>query len=172
MATNVAQDRLGDLFVREELITADQLVQALAEGKKEGHRLGFALVKLGFVAEEELTRMLSKQYRVPAVDLEKVISIDAKLIRLISADVTSKHLVLPLRKMGGRLTVAMTNPTDMTAIDDLRFITKLNIEPVIVGEYTLRKHLEKYYGTSEADSKMANFLGNFMEDEDLEFVEE
>ena len=172
MATNVAQDRLGDLFVREELITADQLVQALAEGKKEGHRLGFALVKMGFVAEEELTRMLSKQYRVPAVDLEKVISIDAKLIRLISADVTSKHLVLPLRKMGGRLTVAMTNPTDMAAIDDLRFITKLNIEPVIVGEYTLRKHLEKYYSTDEADNKMANILGNFMGDEDLEFVEE
>ena len=148
MATNIAQDRLGDLFVREELITADQLVKALAEGKKEGHRLGFALVKMGFVAEEELTRMLSKQYRVPAVDLEKVISIEPKLIKLISSEVALKHLVLPLRKMGGRLTVAMTNPTDMTAIDDLRFITKLNIEPVIVGEYTLRKHLEKYYGTS------------------------
>ena len=172
MATNLAQDRLGDLFVREELITEEQLKQSLVEGKKEGHRLGFTLVKLGFVAEEELTRMLSKQYRVPAVDLEKVISIDAKLTRLISADVAFKHLVLPLRKMGGRLTVAMTNPTDMAAVDDLRFITKLNIEPVIVGEYTLRKHLEKYYGSAEADSKMGDFLGNFMDDEDLEFVEE
>ena len=172
MATNIAQDRLGDLFVREGLITEEQLKQALTEGKKEGHRLGFTLVKLGFVAEEELTRMLSKQYRVPAVDLEKVISIDAKLTRLISAEVAFKHLVLPLRKMGGRLTVAMTNPTDMAAVDDLRFITKLNIEPVIVGEYTLRKHLEKYYDSGEADSKMGDFLGNFMDDEDLEFVEE
>ena len=172
MATNIAQDRLGDLFVREGLITEEQLVQALAEGKKEGHRLGFALVKMGFVAEEELTRMLSKQYRVPAVDLEKVISIDEKLTRLISSEVAMKHLVLPLRKMGGRLTVAMTNPTDMAAIDDLRFITKFNIEPVIVGEYTLRKHLEKYYPSAEADGKMGDFLGDFMEDEDLEFVEE
>ena len=172
MATNIAQDRLGDLFVREGLITEEQLKQALTEGKKEGHRLGFTLVKLGFVAEEELTRMLSKQYRVPAVDLEKVISIDAKLTRLISAEVAFKHLVLPLRKMGGRLTVAMTDPTDMAAVDDLRFITKLNIEPVIVGEYTLRKHLEKYYDSDEADSKMGDFLGNFMDDEDLEFVEE
>ena len=122
-ATNIAQDRLGDLFVREGLITKEQL----AEGKKEGTRLGFALVKLGFVAEEELTRMLSKQYRVPAVDLDKVISIDAKVIKVISPEVAYKHLVLPLRKQGARLTVAMTNPTDLAAIDDLRFITKLTI---------------------------------------------
>ena len=171
MATNIAQERLGDLFVREGLVTEEQLGKALAEGKKEGSRLGFALVKLGFVAEDELTRMLSKQYRVPAVDLEKVISIDAKLVRMISSDVAYKHLVLPLRKMGGKLTVAMTNPTDMAAIDDLRFITKLNIDPVIVGEYTLRKHLEKYYGVAEADSRMADMLGDLM-DEDLEFVEQ
>ena len=126
-ATNIAQDRLGDLFVREGLITKEQLTQALGEGKKEGTRLGFALVKLGFVAEEELTRMLSKQYRVPAVDLDKVISIDAMVIKVISPEVAYKHLVLPLRKQGARLTVAMTNPTDLAAIDDLRFITKLTI---------------------------------------------
>ena len=126
-ATNIAQDRLGELFVREGLITKEQLTQALAEGKKEGTRLGFALVKLGFVAEEELTRMLSKQYRVPAVDLDKVISIDAKVIKVISPEVAYKHLVLPLRKQGARLTVAMINPTDLAAIDDLRFITKLTI---------------------------------------------
>ena len=121
-ATNVAQDRLGDLFVREGLITETQLTQALAEGKKEGTRLGYALVKLGFVAEEELTRMLAKQYRVPAVDLEKV-NVDPKIIKIVAADVAYKHLVLPLRKVGRMLTVAMTNPTDLSAIDDLKFIT-------------------------------------------------
>src|SRR3954468_10236052 len=177
MATNVAQDRLGDLFVREGLITEAQLSQALAESKKENSRLGYALVKLGFVAEDELTRMLSKQYRGPAVDLDKVISIDPKIIKSITPEQAYKHLVLPLRKQGPKLTVAMTNPTDLTAIDDLRFITKLTIEPVIVGEFTLRKHLEKYYGAlgGGADAAAAGNLGELlseMSEEDLEFVDE
>jgi type IV pilus assembly protein PilB len=175
MATNVAQDRLGDLFVREGLITEAQLSQALAESKKENVRLGYALVKLGFVAEEELTRMLSKQYRVPAVDLEKVISIDPKIVKTITPEQAYKHLVLPLRKQGAKLTVAMTNPTDLTAIDDLRFITKLTIEPVIVGEFTLRKHLEKYYGPGGGEATGGASLGELlteMNEEDLEFVDE
>jgi len=79
-------------------------------------------VKLGFVAEEELTRMLAKQYRVPAVDLEKV-NVDPKIIKIVAADVAYKHLVLLLRKVGRMLTVVMTNPTDLSAIDDLKFIT-------------------------------------------------
>src|SRR5688572_21909725 len=173
MATNIAQDRLGDLFVREGLITDSQLTQALSEAKKENVRLGYALVKLGFVAEEELTRMLSKQYRVPAVDLEKVISIDPKIIKTITPEQAYKHLVLPLRKQGAKLTVAMTNPTDLAAIDDLRFITKLTIEPVIVGEYTLRKHLEKYYGPQGgAEQSTLGDLISEMGEEDIEFVEE
>jgi type IV pilus assembly protein PilB len=169
MATNLAQDRLGDLFVREGLITEAQLQQGLTEAKKEGTRLGFALVKLGFVAEDELTRMLAKQYRVPAVDLAKV-SVDPKILKLIRPDVAYKHLVLPLRKVGRTLTVAMVNPTDLGAIDDLKFITQFNIEPVIVGEYTLRKHLESYYGAQE-EQAMTGLLDAFSE-EDLEYVEE
>src|SRR5688572_5284116 len=169
MATNIAQDRLGDLFVREGLITDAQLAQALAEAKKEGTRLGFALVKLGFVAEEELTRMLAKQYRVPAVDLEKV-NVDPKILKLIRTDVAYKHLVLPLRKVGRTLTVAMVNPTDLSAIDDLKFITQFNIEPVIVGEYTLRRHLENYYGT-QAEESMSGLLQEFTE-EDVEFMDD
>ena len=146
MAAKVAQElRLGDLFVKEGLITEEQLQEGLAEAKTSGFRIGYALVKLGFVAEEELTRMLAKQYRVPAVDLAKV-TVDQKILKLIPAKVANKHLVLPLRRVGQMLTVAMTNPTDFSAIDDLKFISKLEIEPVIVGEYTLRKHLEDYYG--------------------------
>ena len=168
MATNVAEVRLGDLFVREGLISEEQLQDALQDAKDNGTRVGFSLVKLGFVAEEELTRMLSKQYRVPAVDLEKV-KVDEKIIKVITGEVAYKHLVLPLRKVGRTLTVAMANPTDMGALDDLKFITRFDVEPVIVGEYTLRKHLEGYYGADE--DRMGDLLGDFM-DEDLEFMEE
>ncbi len=162
MATNVIQDRLGDLFVSEGLITEEQLQEGLAEARKERSRLGYALVKLGFVAEEELTRMLAKQYRVPAVDLDKVV-VDPKILKLVRGDMAYKHLVLPLRKVGRTLTVAMVNPTDLGAIDDLKFVTRLDIEPVIVGEYTLRKHIEKYYET--ADDRMAEILEDLVEGE-------
>ena len=170
MSAKVAQEiRLGDLFVREGLITEQQLQESLAEAKTSGTRIGYALVKLGFVAEEELTRMLAKQYRVPAVDLDKV-TVDEKILKLIPADVAHKHLVLPLRRVGRMLTVAMTNPTDFSAIDDLKFISKLDIEPVIVGEYTLRKHLENYYGSTD-DEVMSNLLDEWGE-EDVEVVDE
>ena len=168
MATNVAELRLGDLFVREGLIDADQLSAALADSKEGGTRVGYSLVKLGFVGENELTRMLSKQYRLPAVDLEKV-EVDPKIYKLIDGDMAYQHLVLPLRRVGRTLTVAMANPSEMEAIDVLRFKTRYDIEPVIVGEYTLRKHLEKYYGVSE--EQVEDLLGDFLE-EDLEFVEE
>jgi type IV pilus assembly protein PilB len=170
MGAKVAQEiRLGDLFVKEGLITEAQLQEGLAEAKTSGYRIGYALVHLGFVAEEELTRMLAKQYRVPAVDLEKI-TVDPKILKLIADDVAKKHLVLPLRRVGRMLTVAMTNPTDFSAIDDLKFITKLEIEPVIVGEYTLRKHLENYYGMSE-DAQMTNLIEGW-EELDVEVIEE
>ena len=168
MPTNVAEVRLGDLFVREGLIDADQLQEALKDAQEHGTRVGFSLVKLGFVAENELTRMLSKQYRLPAVDLEKV-TVEEKIHKLIDGEMAYKHLVLPLRKVGRTLTVAMANPSDLEAVDVLRFKTRFDIEPVIVGEYTLRNHLERYYGASE--DAMDDLLGDFM-DEDLEFVEE
>jgi type IV pilus assembly protein PilB len=170
MSAKVAQEvRLGDLFVREGLITDRQLQEALAEAKANGNRIGYSLVKLGFVAEDELTRMLARQYRVPAVDLDKV-AVEEKILRLIPTDVANKHLVLPLRRVGRMLTVAMTNPTDFSAIDDLKFITKLDIEPVIVGEYTLRKHLENYYG-AEVDAHISTILEEFGE-ENVEVLEE
>jgi type IV pilus assembly protein PilB len=169
MAIDIAQDRLGDLFVREGLITSEQLQEALADSKETGARLGYCLVKLGFVDEDELTRMLARQYRVPAVDLSKV-KIDEKTIRLVTSELAYKHLVLPLRRVGRTLTVAMANPTDHGAIDDLKFITRHEIEPVIVGEYTLRKHLEQYY--EAAEEAVSGFLTDFIQEDDLEFVEE
>jgi type IV pilus assembly protein PilB len=172
MATKVAQDRLGELLVRGGLITAEQLQKALADARSSGTRLGYSLVKLGFVKEDHLTRMLAKQYRVQAVDLEKV-SVDPRVLKTISADVAYKHTVLPLRRVARNLTVAMANPTDLGAIDDLKFITNYNIEPVIVGEYTLRKHLERYYGKEDDRIKeMLSSLHDGISEDDLEFVEE
>jgi len=171
MGAKVAQEiRLGDLFVREGLISEGQLKEGLAEAKARGHRIGYALVDLGFVAEEDLTRMLSRQYRVPAVDLDKF-NVDSKIIKLISPEVAQKHLVLPLRRVGRTLTVAMTNPTDFSAIDDLKFITKLDIEPVIVGEYTLRKHLENYYGAFE-ETQISNLIEGWEDFDDVEVIED
>ncbi|MBT8337459.1 MAG: type IV-A pilus assembly ATPase PilB [Gemmatimonadetes bacterium] len=169
MTTNVVQDRLGDLFVREGLISDPQLAEALREARKEGTRLGFALVKLGFAAESDLTAMLAKQYRVPAVDLERL-EVNPKVLRLVPDEVALKHLVIPLRRVGRLLTVAMVNPTDLGAIDDLKFITRLDIEPVIAGEFTLRKHLEKYYASAE--ERMSEILEDLIDEQDLEFVEE
>jgi len=168
MATNVAQDRLGDLLVQEGLVTREQLKKAVEDARTNSNRVGYSLVKLGFVAEEELTRMLAKQYRVPAVDLERV-QLDAKILRLIPGDMAYKHLVLPLRRVGRTLTVAMANPTDLGAVDDIKFVTRYDVEPVIVGEFTLRKHLEKYY--DQADDRMAEILSDLIE-EDVEFVED
>jgi type IV pilus assembly protein PilB len=168
MASNVVQDRLGDLFVREGLITEEQLQQALEEAKNTKTRIGYALVKLELVKEDELTRALAKQFRVPAVDLDKV-KVEEKILKLVPEDVAMKHRVLPLRKVGRTLTVAMANPTDMGALDNLKFITRFEIEPVIVGEYTLQKHLEEYYGLGE--TKMAEMLGDLL-DEEVEIVED
>ena len=168
MATSLIQDRLGELFVREGLITQDQLREGLREARQSGTRIGFALVKLGFVEEDDLTRALAKQFRVPAVDLDKV-KVEERILRLVPEEVAMKHRVLPLRKVGRTLTVAMSNPTDMGAIDNLKFITRYEIEPVIVGEYTLQKHLEEYYGLG--DSKVQAMLGDLME-VDVEVLEE
>ena len=170
MATAAAQqDRLGELLVREGLITQEQLQRALKDAREKGTRIGYSLVDLGFVAEDELTRMLSKQYRVPAVALEKI-QVPEKVVKTVPSRMAFKHLVLPLRKVGRTLTVAMANPSDLSAIDDLKFVTRMEIEPFIVGEYTLRKHLERYYDTAE--DRMQEMLGDLIEDEDVEFVEE
>jgi type IV pilus assembly protein PilB len=168
MPTSLVQDRLGDFFVREGLITEEQLQQALAEARQSKTRVGFALVKLGFVPEKDLTLALAKQFRVRAVDLEKV-KVEEQVLRLIPEGVARKHQVLPLRKVGRTLTVAMANPTDMGAIDNLKFITRCEIEPVVVGEYTLQKHLEEYYGLGEV--RMQEMLGDLLEEE-VELLED
>jgi type IV pilus assembly protein PilB len=168
MTTQLAQDRLGDILVSSGLISESQLSEALKDARENGTRVGYSLVKLDFVKEEELTRTLARQYRVPAVDLGRV-TVEERIIKLIPSDVAFRHLVLPLRRVGRTLTVAMATPSDLGAIDDLKFITRLEVEPVVVGEFTLRKHLERYY--EQADDRMAEILSDLIA-EDVEFVED
>ena len=141
--------RLGDLLLKEGLVTREQIDKALLEGKQNGTRLGYALVKLGFVQETDITKMLARQFRMPAVDLSRF-EVDPRIAKLIPADLATKHLVLPLKRDGRTLTVAMADPTNLGVIDDLKFITRYDIFPVIAGEYTLRNAVEKYYESSDA----------------------
>ncbi len=169
MATAAAgTERLGDLLLRESLITREQLRKALEEQRATGMRLGYVLVKLGLVQEIEITKMLARQYRVPAVDLSRF-EVDPKIIKLVPPDVAVKHDVLPLKREGRTLTVAMAEPTNVTVIEDLKFITRFDIFPVIAGEYTLRTAIERYY--EQTDAQLETLLKD-MAEEDLEVIEE
>ena len=167
-----AGDRLGDLLIKEGLITKDQLEKALQEQKASGTRLGYSLVKMGFVQETEITKMLARQYRMPAVDLSRF-EVDPKILKMIPADIALKHLVLPLKKEGRTLTVAMADPTKSGVIEDLKFVTRYDIFPVIAGEYTLRTAIDKYYEQVEAQlDTLLKSMGEEDTAEELEVVEE
>src|SRR5213596_215368 len=143
-------DKLGEILVREGLITLDQLKKALMEQKGTGMRLGYTLVKLGFVEETEISKMLARQYRMPAVDLSRF-EVDPKILKLIPPDIAVKHIVLPLKREGRTLTVAIVDPNNVTAIEDLKFVTRCDVFPVIAGEYTLRNAIDRYYQQSDAE---------------------
>jgi len=141
--------RIGDLLLKEGLITQDQLNKALQEQRHNGTRVGYNLVKLGYVKETDLTRMLARQHKMPAVDLTKF-QVDPRIAKLIPAELALKHSVLPLKRDGRTLTVAMSDPATMSVLDDIKFITRLDIFPVIAGEFTLRNAIEKFYESGEA----------------------
>jgi type IV pilus assembly protein PilB len=165
-------ERLGDLLVQDGLLTTQQLRQALAEQRSSGHRLGYVVVKLGLVDEVDVTKALARQLRMPAVDLSRF-EPDVRVLRLIPAEVARKHLVLPLRREGRTLTVAMADPTDLGLLQDLKFITRYDAHPVIAGEFTLRGLIEKHYDAG--DQQQLQDLLRSMEgaaDEDVELVED
>jgi len=167
-----ATERIGDLLLKEGLITREQLEKALAEQKQNGTRVGYNLIKLGYLNELDLTRMLARQFRMPAVDLSKF-EVDPRITKLVPADLALKHLVLPLKRDGRTLTVAMADPTDLGVLDDLKFITRYDIFPVIAGEYTLRGAIDRYY--DGADASLQNLLKDidFADAEgDIELVED
>jgi type IV pilus assembly protein PilB len=155
-------ERIGDLLVKEGLITREQLQKALDEQRQNGTRVGYNLVKLGFIQENELTKTLARQYKMPAVDLSRF-EVDPKIVKLVPPDLATKHLVLPLKRDGRTLTVAMADPSNLGVIEDLKFITRYDIFPVIAGEFTLRNVIEKHYESS--DVQMSALLSEI---EDLE----
>ncbi len=171
MATAAAGgDRLGEILLREGLVTREQLAQALADQKNTKHRLGYVLVKLGLVQELEITKVLARQYRMPAVDLSRF-EVDPKIIKLVPADMATKSVVLPLKREGRTLTVAMADPTDLGLLEDLKFITRFDLFPVIAGEYTLRNLIERHYEAS--DQQLQSILKDMEETgEDVEVVEQ
>ena len=160
--------QIGELLLREGLISREDLDQALQQQKETGTRLGFALVTSGALSEADLTRVLSMQYHVPAVELSET-EIDPKILRLVPADFASKHLILPLRRVGRTLTVAMANPTDLSVIDDLKFVTRFDIDAVVAGEYTLRKAIDRYYEIS--NDGLGDLLDEW-EEEEVELVDD
>ena len=141
-------DRIGELLLKEGLISQDQLSKALQEQKQNGTRLGYNLVKLGFIPELELTKALARQHKMPAVDLSRF-ELDQKIAKMIPADLAHKNLVLPLKRDGRTLTVAMADPSNLGVLEDLKFITRYDIFPVLAGEYTLRGMIEKTFGALE-----------------------
>ena len=139
--------KLGEILVRENLLSAQQLRDALDYQREHGGRLGFNLVKLGLVSDDMITAVLSRQYGVPSVNLE-LFDIDDTVIRLIPHEVAQKYSVLPLSRVGATLTLAMVDPTNVFAMDDIKFMTGLNIEPVVVSEASVQDAIAKYYDHS------------------------
>ena len=162
-------DKLGEILVREGLITQDQLKKALLEQKTSGMRLGYTLVKLGFIEETEVTKMLARQYRMPAVDLSRF-EVDPKILKLLPPDIAIKHTVLPLKREGRTLTIAIADPNNVAAIEDIKFITRCDVFPVIAGEYTLRNAIDRHY--QQSDAQLQSLLRSVEAAEDLEVVEE
>ena len=145
-------DKLGKLLISANLITEKQLNEALVAIRQSrgATRLGSTLVKMGYIQEEKLLQFLSQQYRVPAVDLKMYQHIDPAIIKLVPLELVKKHMVLPLRRVGATVTVAMLDPTNMLALDDLKFRTNYTIEPVIAAESALIEAVKKYYGAGVA----------------------
>src|SRR5438105_14612361 len=142
--------RLGDLLVKEKVITSEQLAQATKVQKETNCRLGSALVKLGFLTDEDVTNFLSRQYVVPAINLS-YFEIDQSVVKLIPFETAKRYQILPLSRVGASLTIAMVDPTNVFAMDDIKFMTGFNIEPVVASESSILAGIDKAYGTSQEE---------------------
>jgi len=139
--------RLGDMLVKAALITREQLNQALQQQQTGGGRIGSNLVKLGFISEDDITSFLSRQYGVPSINLSHF-EIDATVIKLIPSEIAQKHQVIPINRTGNVLTVAMADPSNIFAIDDIKFMTGFKVEPVVAAETSIKNSINKYYDSA------------------------
>jgi type IV pilus assembly protein PilB len=164
--------RLGELLTKASLITQDQLKEALKLQKETGGKLGETLIKLAFVSEEDITECLSQQFGVPSISLVHF-EIDPSVIKLIPADVARKYNILPVNKTGATITIAMADPTNVFAMDDIKFMTGYNVEPVVASELGIKAAIDNYYGTTSS-LELKKVMEDLQQSEsaDLEVLEE
>src|ERR1700737_4351384 len=165
--------RLGEILIKESLITTDQHRQALEHQKANGGRLGTCLMKLGFISDDEITGVLSRQYGVPSINL-KFYEVDASVIKLIPQDTAVRYQIVPLSRVGSTLTIAMTDPTNVFAMDDIKFMTGFNVEPVVASETAIAEAISKFYGEVESGEELDKVMKDLsLEDAaDLELATE
>jgi type IV pilus assembly protein PilB len=164
----MSAERLGELLIRKEMITDDQLAKAVTEQKKDGIRLGAALIRLGYIQETDLAGFLSKHYGVPSINLADF-QIDPAVIELVPAEVVQKYQLVPVNRAGSTLIVAMSDPSNIFAIDDIKFMTGYNVEVVVAAEAAIKAAIDEYYDQS---SSLADVMGSLEDFEDLEIVED
>jgi type IV pilus assembly protein PilB len=143
--------RLGELLLKEKRISPAQLQETLNYQRTNGGKLAFNLVKLGFIKDEEITALLSKQYGVPSINLAQF-EIDPTIVKLIPAETAHKYQIVPLSRAGATLTIAMTDPTNVFAMDDIKFMTGYNVEPVVASETAVADAIQKYFPLTPATS--------------------
>jgi type IV pilus assembly protein PilB len=164
--------RMGDLLVREKIISPEQLEQALKTQRESGGRLGSVLVQLGFLSDEDVTNFLSKQYGVPAINLS-YFEIDAQVVKLVPYDTAKRYQILPLSRVGASLTIAMVDPTNVFAMDDIKFMTGFNIEPVVASETAIMEGIEKAYNTGGTEEDLESVMQSIGEaDADVELQDD
>jgi type IV pilus assembly protein PilB len=164
--------RLGEILLKESLITQDQLQKALDFQRANGGKLGSCLTKMGFITDDDITGVLSRQYGVPSINL-KFYEIDPNVIKLIPQDTALRYQVIPLSRVGSVLTIAMTDPTNVFAMDDIKFMTGFNVEPVVASESAIGEAITRFYGGSDAESEeLSKMMKDLVEDEELELAAE
>ena len=149
--------RIGELLLKEKRISPEQLQEALNYQRQNGGKLGFNLIKLGFVKDDEITALLSKQYGVPSIALGQF-DVDPAVVKLVPAETAQKYQIIPLSRSGATLTIAMTDPTNVFAMDDIKFMTGYNVEPVVASESAVVAALSKYYGKTAAPPRRARSI--------------
>src|ERR1700704_4705799 len=150
--------RIGELLLKEKRITQEQLQEALTYQRQHGGKLGFNLIHLGYVKDDEITALLSKQYGVPSIALTQF-DVDPSVVKLVPAETAQKYQIVPLARSGATLTIAMTDPTNVFAMDDIKFMTGYNVEPVVASETAVIEAIQTYYGKAAAAAAGGNGAG-------------
>jgi type IV pilus assembly protein PilB len=165
--------RLGEILIKEKLITSDQLTKALDHQKANGGRLGTSLAKLGIITDDEIIRVLSRQYGVPSINL-KYYEVEPSVIKLIPQDTAVRYQIVPLSRVGSTLTIAMTDPTNVFAMDDIKFMTGFTVEPVVASETAIAEAITKFYGAAQSGEELSKVMKDLAGEDgaDLELAAE